>query len=464
MTLGIRTTSIEGLLVVDLVVNGDARGWFKENWQREKMIVLGLPDFHPVQQNVSYNEEAGVTRGIHAEPWNKLVSIAAGRIFGAWVDLREGPGFGKVFTIEMGPETAVFVPRGVGNSYQTLEPGTAYAYLVDDHWSPEAEYTFLNLADETAAVPWPIPLEESVRSDKDLAHPRLAEVAPFPPKPTLILGAGGQLGTALLAEFPNGIFLSREECDITNPADLDRIRWKDYGLVINAAGHTKVDEGETREGRSAVWATNATAVAAIARHCARADVPMMHFSSDYVFDGLIESHSEDEPFSPLSVYGASKAAGDIAVAMLPKHWILRTSWVVGAGRNFVRVMESLAAGDTDPSVVDDQFGRLTFASELARGIRHLVTSGAPYGTYNFSNSGDVASWAEIARAVFSAMGADPSRVRDASTSEYGRGKMLAPRPVNSTFELGRIIETGYTPEDWRTALVRSVDEQGAADA
>ena len=113
MTLSVRTTPIDGLLVVDLVVNGDARGWFKENWQREKMVALGLPDFRPVQQNISYNEETGVTRGIHAEPWNKLVSVATGRIFGAWVDLREGPGFGTVFTIEMGPETAVFVPRGV---------------------------------------------------------------------------------------------------------------------------------------------------------------------------------------------------------------------------------------------------------------------------------------------------------------------------------------------------------------
>ena len=101
---------------------------------------------------MSFNTRAGATRGIHAEPWDKLVSVATGRIFGAWVDLRPGEHFGRVFTVELGPETAVFVPRGVGNAFQTLEDETAYSYLVNDHWSPAAKdsYTFLNLADETA--------------------------------------------------------------------------------------------------------------------------------------------------------------------------------------------------------------------------------------------------------------------------------------------------------------------------
>ena len=75
---------------IDLTVHGDNRGWFKENWQREKMVALGLPDFQPVQNNISFNDEVGVTRGIHAEPWDKFVSVATGRVFGAWVDLREG--------------------------------------------------------------------------------------------------------------------------------------------------------------------------------------------------------------------------------------------------------------------------------------------------------------------------------------------------------------------------------------
>ena len=144
--LGITTTPIPGFLRIDLTVHGDNRGWFKENWQREKMVALGLPDFQPVQNNISFNDEVGVTRGIHAEPWDKFVSVATGRVFGAWVDLREGPSFGTVYTTIIDPGVAVFVPKGVGNSYQTLEPNTAYTYLVNDHWSPDARYTFLNLA------------------------------------------------------------------------------------------------------------------------------------------------------------------------------------------------------------------------------------------------------------------------------------------------------------------------------
>ena len=136
--LSVRTTAIPGLLVVDLPLHGDARGWLKENWQRAKMTALGLPDFAPVQHTLARNEAAGVTRGFHAEPWDKFISIATGRIFGAWVDLREGATFGTLVTLELGPETAVMVPRGVGNSYQTLEPGTVYSYLVNDHWSPDA--------------------------------------------------------------------------------------------------------------------------------------------------------------------------------------------------------------------------------------------------------------------------------------------------------------------------------------
>lgn len=179
--LAAHQTTIPGLMLFDIPVHGDNRGWFKENWQREKMLALGLPDLGPVQNNISFNRNAGTTRGIHAEPWDKFVSVATGSIFGAWVDLREGDGFGTLFTAVIDPASAIFVPRGVGNAFQTLEPDTAYTYLVNDHWSPEAEYTFLNLADETVAVPWPIDLDSADVSEKDRRHPRLADVTPVAP-------------------------------------------------------------------------------------------------------------------------------------------------------------------------------------------------------------------------------------------------------------------------------------------
>lgn len=173
--LAVRETKIPGLLVIDLPVHGDERGWFKENWQREKMMKLGLPDFKPVQNNVTYNEAIGVTRGVHAEPWDKLISLAFGKVFAVVVDLRLGKSFGTVETFELTPDTALFAPRGVGNSYQTLEKGVIYTYLVNKHWSPDVKYSAVNLADKDLNIPWPISLEKAELSEKDRANPSLSD-------------------------------------------------------------------------------------------------------------------------------------------------------------------------------------------------------------------------------------------------------------------------------------------------
>lgn len=177
--LKVRETSIPGLFEIDLVVHGDKRGWFKENYQKAKLEALGLPAFEIVQNNISFNEEVGVTRGLHAEPWEKFISVATGKVFGAWVDLRQGDSFGRVLTLEITPDKAVFVPRGVANGYQTLEPNVAYTYLVNAHWSPEAKYTFVNLFDPELAIKWPIAREQAVVSEKDLGHPLLKDVTPM---------------------------------------------------------------------------------------------------------------------------------------------------------------------------------------------------------------------------------------------------------------------------------------------
>jgi dTDP-4-dehydrorhamnose 3,5-epimerase len=160
-------------------VHGDNRGWFKENYQREKMVALGLPHFEVVQNNMSFNAEKGVTRGLHAEPWEKYISLANGRAFGAWVDLRKGDSFGQVLTIELTPDKAFFVPRGVANGYQTLEENITYTYLVNEHWSPEAQYTFVNLFDPELQIDWPIKQDEAITSEKDNAHPLLKDVTPM---------------------------------------------------------------------------------------------------------------------------------------------------------------------------------------------------------------------------------------------------------------------------------------------
>ena len=463
--LAVRETTIPGMVLVDLPVHGDNRGWFKENWQREKMVALGLPDFGPVQHNISYNDKRGATRGIHAEPWDKYVSVATGRIFGAWVDLREGPTFGAVFTAELGPDTAVFVPRGVGNSYQTLEDGTAYVYLVNDHWSAEAqsEYTFLNLADETAAIEWPIPLEEAERSDKDLAHPRLSEVVPMKRRRTLVIGANGQLGRALQAAMPGADFADRSRIDLFNEATLDEVRWTDYDTVINAAAYTAVDQAETAEGRVDCWDANVTGVARLARHAAANRLTLVHVSSDYVFDGTKQApYTEHDPVSPLGVYGQSKAAGDAVVSTVPQHYIVRTSWVIGDGGNFVRTMASLASRGIDPSVVDDQIGRLSFTDDIAAGIAHLLSTRAAYGVYNLTNEGDPSSWADVAHLVYELTGNDASRVSGTTTAEYFSGKQAAPRPLHSVLSLAKIEAAGFTPRDAREALADYLSSSGSS--
>ncbi len=177
--LAVKETNIPGFFEVDLVVHQDSRGWFKENYQKEKMESLGLPILNVVQNNVSFNHEAGVTRGLHAEPWEKFISVLHGKVFGAWVDLRRGESFGQTLTLELTPAKAVFVPRGVANGYQTLEPNTVYSYLVNKHWSPEAKYTFVNLFDPTLNIVWPIAAEQSIVSDKDSQHPLLKDVIPM---------------------------------------------------------------------------------------------------------------------------------------------------------------------------------------------------------------------------------------------------------------------------------------------
>lgn len=177
--LTVTEAPIPGFFVVKLPVHGDNRGWFKENYQKAKMEALGLPAFEVVQNNFSYNDKRGATRGLHAEPWEKFVSVANGSVFGAWVDLRAGESFGTTFSIEINPGVAVFVPRGVANSYQTLEDNITYTYLVNAHWSPEAKYVAVNLFDPALGIQWPIPKEQAVVSDKDLANPMLADVTPM---------------------------------------------------------------------------------------------------------------------------------------------------------------------------------------------------------------------------------------------------------------------------------------------
>ncbi len=192
------------------------------------------------------------------------------------------------------------------------------------------------------------------------------------------------------------------------------------------------------------------------------NITLVHVSSDYVFDGTQELHSENEAFSPLSVYGASKAAGDAIVGTTTKHYLLRTSWVIGEGNNFVRTMLGLGQKGINPTVVSDQIGRLTFTSELVEAIDFLLHKEAPFGTYNVSNSGDAASWSEITRKIYEESGLS-NTVTDTTTEEYYAGKTnIALRPLKSSLDLTKIQSLGFKSQDWKDALSNYIQKEQAA--
>jgi len=274
-----------------------------------------------------------------------------------------------------------------------------------------------------------------------------------------IVGARGQLGLALQAQYPGSQSADIDTLDITDLNSVEKYDWSKIKIILNAAAFTNVDGAETPEGRIAAWKVNATAVGHLVQIAAEHDITLVHVSSDYVFDGTRDPHTEDEDLSPLGVYAQTKAAGDIAVSLSPKHYLLRTSWVIGDGKNFVRTMLQLGQKGVSPTVVSDQVGRLTFTSELVKAIDHLLSNNAAYGTYNVSNAGDPASWADITREIFKYAGFDLS-VTDISTEDYYAGKDgIAPRPLRSTLSLDKIQGSGFNPTDWRTDLKQYIEQE-----
>ncbi|MCJ1963634.1 NAD(P)-dependent oxidoreductase [Candidatus Nanosynbacter sp. HMT-352] len=272
-------------------------------------------------------------------------------------------------------------------------------------------------------------------------------------KAVFITGANGQLGRALQRVFSNATALSRQDLDITNKTAVDSFDWQHGSIIINAAAWTNVDGAETEEGRVASWKVNASAVSNLTRVCRKYDMTMVHISSDYVFDGTKKRHTEDEPLSPLSVYGQSKAAGDLLVEQLDNFYLLRSTWVIGEGKNFVRTMLGLAEKNISPTVVNDQIGRLTFTSELVRIIDHLLSTKAPFGTYNATNDGPLASWADITRKIFELSNHKDLIVSNTTTAEYFANKPgVAPRPLNSDMSLDKLHSTGFQSRNWEEDL------------
>lgn len=275
----------------------------------------------------------------------------------------------------------------------------------------------------------------------------------------LILGANGQLGKALSELYPDAVKTDIQELDITDVNSVANYDWSGTTTIFNAAAYTDVDGAETPEGKAIAREVNDKAVANLAVVATEKNLLLVHLSTDYVFDGSKGPHKEDEPFSPLGVYGKTKAAGDIKAAKVPKHYIVRTSWMIGDGKNFVRTMLELGKKGLSPTVVADQIGRPTFTNTLVQAISHLLTTNCQYGTYNISNGGEPINWADLTREIFKQAGYNLTVV-NTMTAEYFAGKGgVAPRPLNSMLDLGKIEATGFKPVDWKEDLKNYISNE-----
>ena len=275
----------------------------------------------------------------------------------------------------------------------------------------------------------------------------------------LVFGSTGQLAVALRKRSDDARFLDRAAADLADPeACAAVIRATRPSAVINAAAYTAVDRAEEEE----VLATriNAEAPGAMARACADLEIPFLHVSTDYVFDGSGQSPwRPDDPIAPINAYGRSKAAGEAAVrAAGGSHAILRTSWVFSAtGKNFVTTMLQLSERRDALKVVDDQIGGPTPALSIAETLLQMagaMKAGQAGGTYHYAGA-PATSWRCFARETFTT--ADRAvDVAGIPTSSY---PTPAKRPLNSRLDCSALQKDfGISPPDWRLALKDIVKE------
>ncbi len=285
----------------------------------------------------------------------------------------------------------------------------------------------------------------------------------------LQFGASGQMARETVRRAPrHGMVLtalSREQADLADPEAVARIvAQADADLVINAAAYTAVDKAESE--RDLAFLINAETPGALARACAARGLPLVHVSTDYVFNGQAgRPWREDDPVAPLNVYGDSKLAGELAIlGSGARAAILRTSWVFSAhGANFVKTMLRLA-DRAELKVVDDQVGRPTFAGDLAEaalavGARLARDENAAGGVFHFAGEGAV-SWFEFAAAIFAMRGGPGPEIMPIPTRDY---PLPAARPHNSVLDCARVERAfGIVPRAWRDGLGETLAELAQA--
>ncbi|MEW5722774.1 MAG: dTDP-4-dehydrorhamnose reductase [Thermodesulfobacteriota bacterium] len=285
----------------------------------------------------------------------------------------------------------------------------------------------------------------------------------------LVTGAGGQLSRELvrlgLAAGLRLVGLTRAELDVTDPAAVRRaVAEGGYGLVVNAAAYTDVDRAETEPEKA--LAVNRDGPARLAAACARQGLPLVHVSTDYVFDGEKGApYKETDPAHPVNEYGRSKAEGEAEVRrLLPEHLIVRTSWLCGpGGRNFVTTMLALARTQETLRVVTDQCGCPTYAADLARAILALARRleegrPGPFGTYHFCGRGRASRYNLALRTIALARRHESLKVKNVEPALTSEFPAPARRPADSTLDCSLFELTfGFGPPDWEDGLSRLIE-------
>jgi dTDP-4-dehydrorhamnose reductase len=275
----------------------------------------------------------------------------------------------------------------------------------------------------------------------------------------LVFGAGGQVGRAFVERAgAAGRGFDKAACDICDAASVARaLSAPAVSGVVNCAAYTAVDRAESETERA--FAVNAGGAEIVARAAADRGLPLIHLSTDYVYAGrAVAPHREDEPTAPLNVYGASKAAGDVAVARAnPAHLLLRVSWVFGVhGTNFVKSMLRLRYERNELRIVADQTGGPTEARDIADAIIAMAAACrrpgfSAWGIYHFAGAPST-SWYGFAEAIFARVRQPRPRFVAVASRDY---RTPATRPLNSTLDCSRIRNAfGIEQPDWRVSLSR----------
>lgn len=274
----------------------------------------------------------------------------------------------------------------------------------------------------------------------------------------LVTGANGQLGYDIIREAEKhnieAIGVDIKEMDITDKQQVQKVITRDYDAVVHCAAWTAVDKAE--DCIEQCRKVNTVGTENIAGVCRQYDIPMMYFSTDYVFDGNGEKPwNEYDKRDPLNVYGQTKYEGELIVEKLKKHFIIRISWVFGVnGNNFVKTMLRLGKERKELTVVDDQIGSPTYTYDLAKLCIEMIQTDK-YGTYHATNEG-LCSWYEFACEIFKQAGYKDIKVIPVHTEQY---PTKAKRPKNSRMKKTELDKNGFKrlPE-WKDALSRYIKE------